>query len=285
MTGNALPHDPLAVELGTIAGRVERELRLQVAALTAEVREELARLRAGRADAELAIAAKLAELRDGPPGPRGEPGEQGSPGVATVGPAGEQGPPGPSGAAGERGQPGPPGEAGPAGEPGPPGPRGEAGPPGKFAAPAAWVRGVHYESELVTHGGSTWSAARDTAEEPPHDDWICVAEAGRDGRSFTIRGLWKAAGQYRALDVVALNGSSFVARVDEPGQCPGDGWQLIAAQGNRGKAGERGPKGEAGPAGRALVKAAIDAEGLLTLTADDGSAITCDLYPLLVRVR
>jgi Collagen triple helix repeat (20 copies) len=317
MTGNALPRDPIAEELGAIVGRIERELRLQVAALLAEVREELARLRAGRTEAAADIAARLAALHDGPPGPRGEPGERGPPGpsgaagepglpgepgstgeagppgprgepgerglpgVATVGPAGEQGPPGPSGTIGE---PGSPGEPGPAGEAGPTGPRGEVGPPGKFTTPKAWTRGVHYDGEIVTHSGSTWCAARDTAEEPPHDDWVCVAEGGRDGRSFTIRGLWKAAEQYRAFDVVALNGSSFIARIDEPGPCPGDGWQLIAAQGNRGKAGERGPKGERGPAGRALVAAAVDAEGLLTLTADDGSAITCDLYPLLSRV-
>src|SRR4029077_18753767 len=77
MTGNALPHDPIAVELGAIAGRVERELRLQVAALLAEVREELTRLRAWRAEAAADIAARLAALHDGPPGPQGEPGERG----------------------------------------------------------------------------------------------------------------------------------------------------------------------------------------------------------------
>jgi hypothetical protein len=151
-------------------------------------------------------------------------------------------------------------------------------------APVVWAKGIHYDGALVTHSGSTWCAVCDTAEEPPHDDWVCVAEAGRDGQSIAIRGLWHAAGQYRALDVVALNGSSFVARSDQPGQCPGDGWQLIAAQGNRGKAGEKGPKGDRGTAGRALVAAVVDAEGLLTLTADDGSTITCDFYPVLSRM-
>jgi hypothetical protein len=285
MTGNALSHDPIAVELGSIVGRIERDLRLQVAALLAEIRQEMAALRADRAELGLGIAARLAELHDGTEGPKGEKGDPGEAIVGPIGPPGPAGPPGEgiAGPQGERGEQGFPGEAiaGPNGEQGPPGP---PGPPGRFKTPSAWTRGVHYDGELVTHGGSTWCAARDTAEEPPHDDWLCVAEAGRDGQSITIRGLWKAADRYRALDVVALNGSSFVARIDEPGQCPGDGWQLIAAQGNRGKAGERGPKGDCGPAGRALVAATVDVEGLLTLTANDGSTLTCDFYPVLSRV-
>jgi hypothetical protein len=60
---------------------------------------------------------------------------------------------------------------------------------------------------------------------------------------------------YEALNIVALNGGAFIAKCDEPGACPGDGWQLIAKQGKagatgeRGIAGERGPRGEQGPAG------------------------------------
>jgi hypothetical protein len=36
------------------------------------------------------------------------------------------------------------------------------------------------------------------------------------------------------LDIVTFDKSSFIARHDEPGPCPGDGWQLIAAHGARG---------------------------------------------------
>jgi hypothetical protein len=43
--------------------------------------------------------------------------------------------------------------------------------------------------------------------------------------------------------VVALDGASFVARRDNPGECPGAGWQLIARQGQRGVAGPRGDRG------------------------------------------
>jgi hypothetical protein len=47
---------------------------------------------------------------------------------------------------------------------------------------------------------------------------------------------------------VALNGSSFVALKDRPGDCPGDGWQLLASAGKRGERGLRGPIGDTGPA-------------------------------------
>jgi hypothetical protein len=55
----------------------------------------------------------------------------------------------------------------------------------------------------------------------------------------------------RRLDVVALNGGSFVALKDKPGPCPGSGWQLIASQGKRGVAGEKGERGPPGPRGDA----------------------------------
>ena len=58
-----------------------------------------------------------------------------------------------------------------------------------------------------------------------------------------------ARASYRRLDVVALNGGSFVALKDAPGPCPGPGWQLIASQGKRGAAGEKGERGERGPQG------------------------------------
>ena len=47
---------------------------------------------------------------------------------------------------------------------------------------------------------------------------------------------------YRAMDVVAHNGSEWRAKTDNPGPLPGDGWAL-GAKGARGKRGERGPSG------------------------------------------
>ena len=67
---------------------------------------------------------------------------------------------------------------------------------------------MHYRGDIVTHGGSTYQARCDTAREPPHGDWICVAYAGvdgkdgRDGRSPEVRGLFSDKEIYKALDVV-----------------------------------------------------------------------------------
>lgn len=198
--------EALGTRLGAIAARIERELRLSVAALVLEVRAE-------RAEAELRVerlaAARLAELKDGQTGPQGPPGERG-----------------------DKGEPGD-GIQGPPGEPGIPGPPGEP---------------------------------------------------GVEGRSFMIRGTWNSSSEYRALDVVMLNGASFAARVDGPGPCPGEGWQMLAAQGGYGKPGKPGERGERGPPGPTPAALEVDPEGMLTLRFGDGSALGCDLYPLLSRL-
>lgn len=379
MTGiSRSPFEALAEELGAVAARIERESRLQLAAALAEIREELAGLRAAKAETELraanaeraladAVSARLADVQDGargaegPKGDRGEPGEsimgpagpqgelgttgepgpQGPPGDALQGPEGErgpQGPPGeigPQGAVGERGESiagpeGPPGQDGKNGENGAPGrdgadgdqgpegpagrdgingkdgvdglpgthgrdgtdgadgERGPEGALGKLPVAKEWRDHVHYEAEVVAHLGRTFQARRDTGQAPPHDDWLCLADAGKDGEtgaSFAIRGTWSADGEYRALDVVALTGSSFAARRDNPGACPGDGWQLIASAGRRGERGEAGIKGDRGPPGPTIRAAIVDGNGLLTLTNGDGSTVACDFYPLLASVQ
>ena len=88
-------------------------------------------------------------------------------------------------------------------------------------------------------------------KEPPHPDWIPLAVPGRDGRdgrdaiSPTVRGTWRPDASYQAFDVVAFNKGSFIAKYDNPGTCPGDGWQLLvsAVKGERGLRGDRGPPG------------------------------------------
>jgi hypothetical protein len=136
------------------------------------------------------------------------------------------------------------------GPPGPAGPRGEQGPPGKLPHVKLWVpETVYYEGDVVAHDGGTFQAKRDTGQPPSHADWICLATAGRDGKTIAVRGTFDQSASYRRLEVVALNGGSFVALKDAPGPCPGPGWQLIASQGRRGAAGEKGERGERGSQG------------------------------------
>jgi hypothetical protein len=72
-----------------------------------------------------------------------------------------------------------------------------------------------------------------------------------------VRGTFQPGTKYERGDMVALDGGSFIARRDNPGKCPGDGWQLMAKQGQRGIAGPEGPRG---PAGKTIVGWIVDRE-------------------------
>lgn len=63
--------------------------------------------------------------------------------------------------------------------------------------------------------------------------------------SFNFRGVFGTKASYNHMDVVVCESSSFVALKDNPGPCPGTGWQMIACGGRRGDRGERGPTGPA----------------------------------------
>jgi len=168
----------------------------------------------------------------------------------------------------------------------PPAKQGDPGPMGALPVVKAWEDRVYYEGEVCEKDGSLFQARKDTGKEPDHEDWSCIVRKGKDGddgRSFTIRGTWVVDGEYRELDVVALNGASFAARRDDPGACPGEGWQLMSTQGKPGKQGERGPKGDTGHV-RAVTAMRADNDGLLTLVNADGSTVECDLYPVLSRL-
>jgi hypothetical protein len=105
----------------------------------------------------------------------------------------------------------------------------------------------------VTHAGSSWQALRDTAKPPgAPDDWQLIAAAGAPGASFTIRGTYKTDVSYQRLDVVTLDYGWFVARVDNPGTCPGPDWQAgpVGRRGDKGPKGDRGDPGAQGPAGK-----------------------------------
>jgi hypothetical protein len=78
------------------------------------------------------------------------------------------------------------------------------------------------------------------------------------------------------LDIVALDGASFIAKHDKPGICPGDGWQLLSRQGRPGREGERGPagpKGDKGPPAVVprLLSSKIDENYNLTILRSDDS--------------
>lgn len=171
------------------------------------------------------------------------------------------------------------------------GERGADGPIGRLPTVTAWRDRVHYQGDVVSHEGAMWQALADTGRAPPHDDWICLVARGadgRDGRSLTPRGLYDPAATYSELDIVTLNAGSFVARQDNPGECPGEGWYLLAGQGKRGKPGDRGEIGQRGlpgAAGEAVVAASVSDEAVLTIVNGDGSIVECDLYPILSRIK
>ena len=53
-------------------------------------------------------------------------------------------------------------------------------------------------------------------------------ERGLDAYPGEARGLWDVKADYRAMDVVAANGSEWRAVKDNPGDLPGPGWVLGA---------------------------------------------------------
>jgi hypothetical protein len=309
--------DGLERALARVVSDAKREADAVLAGFQARLAEAEANLRASEARHALAeteferrvmaaVEERLAGLRDGRDGEQGPQGERGFPGErGEIGPQGERGDPGERGLDGAAGQdgrdgvdgaPGRDGIDGAPGRDGAPGERGPEGPMGKLGLCRAWDDGVHYEGDVVAHEGATWQAIRDTGRAPPQEDWRCLAERGhdgrdgQDGRGFTVRGTYDAEATYAQLDVVMVGGSSFVARYNDPGPCPGDGWQLHASRGSRGapgEKGERGDKGERGERGQpgpAVVALTVSDDAVLTLTMEDGQEFTADLYPLLAQV-
>ena len=209
----------------------------------------------------------------GPQGERGEKGERGQDGPQ--GPQGERGQDGSQGPQGERGYLG---ERGEPGLQGPRGERGEKGDPGLLPMVRMWVEDeISYMGTVVSCDGGTWQAQKDTAQKPPHRDWLLLAAAGRNASTPIVRGTFDPAETYDALNIVAFNGSSFIARWNDPGECPGDGWQLIASCGRAGKPGPKGDRGEPGPRGNpgnSIIRGEIDRKTYtLKLIASDGGEI------------
>lgn len=168
------------------------------------------------------------------------------------------------------------------GKDGEPGVQGERGPDGLLRTVLPYTDRVHYAAEVVTHAGSTWQAVRDTGKAPGSEDWLCIARGGADAPGIEVRGTFDPEEAYHRLDIVALNGGSFIAKQDDPGECPGEGWQLLTSPGKRGQKGEDGGRGLPGAPGAdappAVVPVALEAEGgILRLTMGDGSTFEADL--------
>jgi uncharacterized coiled-coil protein SlyX len=180
------------------------------------------------------------------------------------------------------------------------------GPRGMLPIARVWTDGVSYAGEVVVYEGGTWQALKDTGHPPGNGkDWTLLAARGLDARSWRVRGTYNERHDYAELDVVVRDSSSFIALRDNPGACPGDGWQMIACGGKRGVAGDKGERGPAGPAGAApkfggarfnhngmeistdggpipiLRSVSVDAADFsLKLTAPDGSTLKISLLPL-----
>jgi hypothetical protein len=161
--------------------------------------------------------------------------------------------------------------------------------PGRLPVAKTWsAESVTYEGELVSYQGALYQARKDTAQAPGGVDWACVARAGRDGMTPTIRGTYDVHEDYKMLDIVGMDGASLIAKHDNPGICPGDGWQLLSSQGTSGRKGEtgaigpRGAKGERGEAAPTIVSWHIEGERYCaTPFLSDGSpGPTLDLRPL-----
>jgi hypothetical protein len=107
----------------------------------------------------------------------------------------------------------------------------------------------------------------------------------RAQRSLEVTGTYDGSVRYRQLDVVALNGGSFVARTDDPGVCPGPGWQLIACQGRAGKPGAPGVDGKNGKDAPRITEWVVNRENYsATPIMSDGSrGAVLELRPLFAR--
>jgi hypothetical protein len=325
LTAATSPFDILAEELGAVAGRIEREANLRIAAAIADIERRDAERELRLERLERAITDRLATVKDGIDGavgpqgiqgvagldgesvigPKGDLGEQGQRGergaqglngeigpsgkdgesivgpqgergeigrVGPIGPIGGQGPPGMDGFPGKDGEsivgpPGPMGISGKDGESivGPKGDQGERGVQGAMGMlpiVKPWTAGaVFYEGDVVVCNGETFQAKCDTAHPlVDADHWNCLARAGqdgKDGRGLNICGTYDPGASYKALDVVTLNYTWFVAINDDPGPCPGLGWKS-GPVGKTGASGQRGPKGDKGNDGDSIIDWHLD---------------------------
>lgn len=141
--------------------------------------------------------------------------------------------------------------------------------------------------------GKDGSPGRDGADGAPGEQGERgdAGDPGKDGQDAypgEPRGLFDATAEYRARDVVALNGSAFMAKRDNPGDCPGEGWMLLVQRGKRGETGERGERGAEGPAGKSaaeLVGLGFNADAMTFFgVLDNGEQLEADFGPVAQKI-
>jgi hypothetical protein len=108
--------------------------------------------------------------------------------------------------------------------------------PGKLpVVKSSWQsESVTYQAEMVCHNGALYQARKATAQPPGGSDWVCVARHGRDAITPVVRGAYDVNDSYAALDIVSFDGCAYIARSDNPGLCPGEGWEPLSTRGQRG---------------------------------------------------
>lgn len=178
---------------------------------------------------------------------------------------------GKDGERGEKGDQGPPGKDG---EQGPAGSDGRDGNDGRDGADAD-MEALHNELvELV----AAFPIPKDGKDGEP----------GKDAYPGEVKGVFDANESYRARDIVKFDGSSWIAKVDDPGDIPGDGWMQLASKGKRGDRGERGPTGigKDGKDGASPVELKFNAQKMMFVMAlDDGNVLEADFYPVAKAIR
>ena len=100
-----------------------------------------------------------------------------------------------------------------------------------------------------------------------------------------VRGTYQAGVSYVRGDMVALDGGSFIARKDNPGTCPGPGWQLIACQGKAGRPGRDGTDGRAGKDAPKIEQWVVNREtySAIPIMSDGSRGAVLELRPLFAR--
>lgn len=173
---------------------------------------------------------------------------------------------------GERGEKGDPGEKGERGDQGAAGSDGVNGTDGKDAD----METLHNELvELVA------------ALPEPKDGRDGID--GKDAYPGEVKGVFDPAEAYRARDIVKFDGSSWIAKVDDPGDIPGEGWMQLASKGKRGDRGERGLQGMVGKDGKdgaSPIELKFDADKMeFVMALDDGNVLEADFYPVAKAIR